>query len=407
MLGENSQKIATIESMINLAEIYKITGESDLQLVYLKKAADFCQKYYLLSYLQSIYTELILIYSSANNQAAVQKYVTEYKNVSDSVVARQNVDRLNQINSIIQVHELEKGMRKLEEDNLVQNERLRIRNMILVAGIISVSVLVLLLISISRNNRKIKEVNRLLQKQSEIIEHQSQHLEELNNTKDKFFSIVAHDLRSPMVSLKQFSDLLIDQVDSLSIGEIKSMGNNLQTSLDNTIRMTDNLLTWARLQMKDYEIRPERINMRLMISEINELYGGMAEKKGISLDNSVDPSISVTGDRNQLAFIFRNLINNAIKFTEKGGSVKILTQLLPGGKTEISVTDSGTGIPENQKNELFFIGRKHSSVGTAGETGTGLGLILSYEFVKLNDGNMEVESTTGKGTIFRVILKGG
>ncbi len=403
----NSQKIATIESMINLAKTYKLTGKSELHLVYLKKAAEFSQKYFLISYLQNIYTELILYYSSSDNQSEVQKYIAEYRNVSDSVVARQNIDRLNQINSIIQVHELEKSMRKLEEISLVQKERLRIRTLIIIAGLISVSILIWLLISISGKNKKITEVNRILQKQREIIENQSLHLEELNNTKDKFFSIVAHDLMSPMVSLKQFSDLLIDQVDSLSVDEIKSMGNNLQSALDNAIRMTDNLLTWARLQMKDYEIRPERINVSAMISEIIELYGGIAGKKGINLESSVDPSIAITGDKNQLAFIFRNLINNAIKFTEKGGFVKILTQLLPGGKTEISVTDSGTGIPENQKNELFFIGRKHSAAGTAGEKGTGLGLILSFEFVKMNNGNIEVESMTGKGTTFRVILKSG
>ncbi len=406
-LGENSQKIATIESMINLAGIYKITGNTKLQLAYLREAAEFSRKYYLISYLQSIYTELISYYATSNNHSAVQKNIEEYKNVSDSVSARQNIDRFNQINSIIQVHELEKNMRNLEEKSLIQNERLRIRNMILIAVFFSVSILVWLLISISRKNKKITEVNKILKSQSEIIETQSQHLEELNNTKDKFFSIVAHDLRSPLVSLKQFSDLLIDQVDSLSIDEIKSMGNNLQSSIDNAIRLADNLLTWARLQMKDYEVKPEKLNLAELISDLNDFYKKVAEKKEIEFMCSVDNDITIFSDRNQIAFVFRNLINNAIKFTNRHGFVNLPAKPLPGGTIQISVTDNGIGFSEDLRNNIFFIGKKQSITGTAGEKGTGLGLILSYEFVKLNKGILEVESEAGKGTTFRLILKSG
>ncbi|MBK9391652.1 MAG: tetratricopeptide repeat-containing sensor histidine kinase [Bacteroidetes bacterium] len=406
-LGENSQKIATIESMINLAGIYKITGNTKLQLAYLREAAEFSRKYYLISYLQSIYTELILYYSTSNNHLAVQEYISEYKNVSDSVSARQNIDRFNQINSIIQVHELEKNMRNLEEKSLIQNERLRIRNMILIAVFFSVSILVWLLISISRKNKKITEVNKILKSQSDIIETQSQHLEELNNTKDKFFSIVAHDLRSPLVSLKQFSDLLIDQVDSLSIDEIKSMGNNLQSSIDNAIRLADNLLTWARLQMKDYEVKPEKLNLAELISDLNDFYKKVAEKKEIEFLCSVDNDITIFSDRNQIAFVIRNLINNAIKFTNKQGFVNLSAKSLPGGTIQISVTDNGIGFSEDLRNNIFFIGKKQSITGTAGEKGTGLGLILSYEFVKLNKGILEVDSEAGKGTTFRLILKSG
>jgi signal transduction histidine kinase len=404
-LGENSQKIATIESMINLAQLYKLKGEPQLQLTYLGKAAEFSQKYYLISYLQSIYTELILFYSSSNNQSAVQKYISEYKTVSDSIASRQYNDRSNQIKSIIQVHELEKEKQKLEEFNLVQNERLRIRNLIIIVVFLSVSVLIWLLISISRKNKKITEVNRILNSQRELIETQRQHLEELNNTKDKFFSIVAHDLRSPLISLKLFSDLLIDQIDSSSMEEIKTMGNNLQSTVDNAIKMTDNLLTWARLQMNDFEVRPEKINLAELVTDICELYKETAEKKGIDLVCSVDKTLSVKGDKNQIAFIIRNLINNALKFTDKGGFVRLTSDSISEAELQISVTDNGTGISENLRENIFHIGKKQSISGTAGETGTGLGLILSNEFIKLNNGSMEVESQPGQGSTFKIRLK--
>jgi signal transduction histidine kinase len=404
-LGDNFQKISTIESMIQLASLYKLKGDTRSQVTFLKKAAEFSQKNYLMSYLHIIYTELILYYSKENDQKSVQKYITEYKVVSDSINSRQLTDRSGQIGNIVELHNLEKEKRKLEQHNLVQNERLRRRNMILLVIIISGSVLVWLLLKIYRKNKKITEVNKLLSSQREIIENQRQHLEELNNTKDKFFSIVAHDLRSPLASLKSFSDLLIDQVDSLTIEEIKVMGNQLQIDVDNTIKMTDTLLTWARIQMKDYEILTEKFFLSELVSDISDFYKEVAEKKGIKFSYNVDNNLTVFADKNQIAFILRNLVNNAIKFTNKDGFVKLRADPLPGGEVQISVTDNGTGISDDLKKNIFFIGKKQSASGTAGEKGTGLGLILSYEFIKLNNGSIEIDSQEGYGTTFKIRLK--
>jgi signal transduction histidine kinase len=404
-LGVNFQKITTIESMIQLASLYKLRGESKSQLSLLKKAAEFSQKNNLINYLRIIYTELILYYSEKNNLAAVQEYVAEYRNVSDSINTRQLYDRSNQISNIIQLHQLEKDKIKLEKDSLIQKERLRRRNMILIVVFLSVSVLVWLLLKIYRKNKKITEVNQLLNSQREIIEFQRQHLEELNNTKDKFFSIVAHDLRSPLISLKSFSDLLIEQIDSLSIEEIKMMGNHLQTDVDNTIKMTDTLLTWARIQMKEYEILPEKFFISELVSDIHDFYKEVAEKKGIKFSYKVDNNLTVFADKNQIAFVLRNLINNAIKFTNKDGFVNLRADPLSLGEVQISVSDNGIGISDDLKKNIFFIGKKQSASGTAGEKGTGLGLILSYEFIQLNNGSIEIESQEGFGTTFKIRLR--
>jgi signal transduction histidine kinase len=397
-MGVNFQKVSTIESMIELAAVYKIEGESDKQLDILEKAAEFSQKHELINYLRQIYTQLIQYYTEKDDHQAIIRYISEYQSVTDSISSRQIKDRANQINSIVQLH-------KLERESLIQEERLRIRNHILIVVLISVSILIWLLLKIFRKNKKITEVNEVLKNQQEIIENQRKHLEELNNTKDKFFSIVAHDLRSPLVSLRTFSDLLIDKNNDLSKEEISVMAGQLQENVDNTIKMADTLLTWARSQMKDLAVIPEQSFLVDVVKDINEFYYLIAEKKGIRYSCTIDRSVTVYGDSNQIAFVIRNLVNNAIKFTNSSGSVVLSAENVDDETVKISVADNGIGIPDELKKSLFFIGMKKSASGTAGEKGTGLGLILSYEFVRMNNGTIDIESKHGKGTTFILRFK--
>ena len=234
---------------------------------------------------------------------------------------------------------------------------------------------------------------------------QTRHLEALNNTKDKFFSIVAHDLKSPLNSLKGFTSLLIDHSDRLSKEEIIKASKQTQLAVDNTIKMADNLITWARLQMNDYETRQEKIYFIETVATILPVYKRIAEKKGITFNWSFEDTVTLFADKNHIQFIVRNLLNNAIKFTNREGSIKLSATTSANGETQISVSDNGIGIPDEKKKKIFFIGKNQSSNGTAGEKGTGLGLMLCHEFTKLNGGAIEVESQVGQGTIFNVRLK--
>lgn len=242
----------------------------------------------------------------------------------------------------------------------------------------------------------------VLKAQQNTIQTQKKELEALNATKDRFFSIVAHDLKSPLNSLKGFSTLLISYYDSFSKEEILAMSQQLKDSVDNTIKMADNLITWARIQMREFEYRPQLIKVNEIASTICEVYSYIASSKGIHLNCSIDDSLTIWGDKNQIEFIIRNLVNNAIKFTNKDGFVRLTARQLPDKKIEISVSDSGVGISDRMKDKLFSIGEKQSTNGTAGEKGTGLGLMLSYEFVTLNGGQIDFESTEGKGTTFHM-----
>lgn len=399
-LGENSQKIATAESLLQLATINKLKGDFENQLKFLLMTSQFSFENNLPSYLQKSYQELILFSSIKGDQKLVQQYIRSYQTISDSLNQRQLRDRYNLTKSIVQAHELYKSKNKLEELNLLQSQKIRSRNTLLIVVVISAMFLLWILL-------KYINLTKKLENQNSIIESQKNDLEVLNNTKDKFFSIVAHDLKSPLNSLKSFSSLIIEHFDQLNKEEILNMSHQLRASVDNTIKMADNLITWARLQMKDHQYKEEEIRIKDLTSNICEVYRDVALKKEIKLICSVEDSLTVIGDKNQIEFVLRNLLNNAIKFTHKGGTVKLSAQSLTDGHVQISVADNGIGISNDLKNKLFAVGKKQSTNGTDGEKGTGLGLILSYEFVKLNGGKIDIESELGEGTTFHIIFKSG
>lgn len=399
-MGEKSQKIAAVESMIQLATVYKLIGDLNNQYKFLLMASDFSNENNLSSYLQKAYQELILYSSSKNDQEAVKKFISSYLTISDSLNQRQLRDRYSLTKSIVQVHELSKTKTELEKTSRLQLQKIRSRNTLIIVITISTIALLWLLFKFTWLNRKLKS-------QNSIIETQKHDLEVLNNTKDKFFSIVAHDLKSPLNSLKSFSSLLIDHFDNLSKDEILNMSSQLRDSVDNTVKMADNLITWARIQMQDYQFNEEIIKVEDIASNICGVYQEVALKKGINVSCSVEDSLTISGDKNQIEFIIRNLVNNAIKFTHRDGFVSLTAKSLPDGQVQISVSDNGVGISDEFKRTLFSIGKKQSTNGTAGEKGTGLGLMLSYEFSKLNGGQIDIESNLGKGTTFHTKFKSG
>jgi len=254
---------------------------------------------------------------------------------------------------------------------------------------------------------QLSNANKELKSNIQVIEEQSQQLEELNATKDKFFSIVAHDLKSPLNSLKSFSSLLIDHFDNLNKDEILTMSKQIRDSVDNTIKMADNLITWAMVQMEDSKFNEEIIKVKDITTNIFGVYQKVALEKGINFSFLVDEALSIIGDKNQIEFVIRNLVNNAIKFTHKKGFVSLTAKSLADGLVQISVSDSGVGISDEIKSKLFSISNKHNTKGTEGEKGTGLGLLMSNEFMKLNGGQIEIESILGKGSTFHIKLKGG
>jgi signal transduction histidine kinase len=230
-------------------------------------------------------------------------------------------------------------------------------------------------------------------------------LKELNATKDKFFSIISHDLRSPFTGLLGYSELLYNEYSRISEETIKDYVSNIYSISKNTFELLENLLAWSQSQTGRIELNLKKINLKSYSDSIIQMINPIAQKKKILLINSIPEDIYCYADENMLQTIFRNLISNAIKFTYESGTIKISAKA-QDNIAEVSISDTGTGMSEVIKNSLFKISETKSQPGTQSEKGTGLGLILCKEFVEKHGGKIWVESEEGKGTTFFFTIPG-
>lgn len=260
---------------------------------------------------------------------------------------------------------------------------------------------------IEEKTKRLKEQNTFLvesreevKQQKEVIEEKNTHLETLNKTKDRLFSIISHDLRGPLFSLKGFFDLL--EQDQLSQVEIGKMLPLLKADVSTTVELTNNLLNWARDQMGGVKVEPRDFCIREMIENNAQLLGKLALSKGIILRNHLAKQVMVFADPNMMDVVVRNLMGNAIKFCNKNDHIDI-TAMENGEKMQICIADTGIGISKQSLESLFSLDMI-STRGTANEKGTGLGLLLCKEFVEKNNGTIEAESEENQGSKFYFTL---
>ncbi len=240
----------------------------------------------------------------------------------------------------------------------------------------------------------------------ERIRKSESELQKSNATKDKFFSIIAHDLRSPFTALLSLSDILLEHFGELDDETKKEYIGMIRESSENTFKLIENLLEWSRVQRGTIEINPEQFRLAGMVRRILNLHKQIADNKGIEMQHGIDETETVYADPNMVETVIRNLVLNAIKFTGRDGWIRVDCERTDG-MTRIQVKDNGTGMDEKTMGKLFNIEENKSTPGTDGETGTGLGLILCREFVAINRGDIDVESEPGKGSIFTVTLPSG
>lgn len=225
-------------------------------------------------------------------------------------------------------------------------------------------------------------------------------LKELNENKNKFFSIISHDLRNPVKNIALMSELLISGKTSKTYDPQKIV-SMIHGSANNLSSLLDNLLKWSRLQMNDIAINPEILELHKVTLDVIRHQQSNAANKKIEINNYVNSNALVIGDQNMVTSVLRNLLSNAIKFTDKGGKIDFFSQER-NGMIQISISDNGVGMPQEVADKLFSIDFKISTKGTNKEEGTGLGLKICKEFVEKNKGKIYVESAVNKGTTFFV-----
>lgn len=258
-------------------------------------------------------------------------------------------------------------------------------------------------IGISREITHRKKTEEELKSLVEQLKVSKLEMEEVNAEKDKFFSIIAHDLRSPLLGFLAFTGILSEQLYDLTMREMQDFSKKLQSSAAVLYRLLENLLEWSRIQRGFIKFNPVDTDLNLTISSNIDIMKQTASLKEISLDSNVPENIYACVDENMLNTILRNLLSNAIKYTPRNGRVAV-SVIDEKNYITIKVIDTGIGIPEDKISALFKISEKVLRKGTEGEESTGLGLLLVKEYVEKHNGKIEVKSTEGKGSEFSFTL---
>lgn len=240
-------------------------------------------------------------------------------------------------------------------------------------------------------------------KVKESLVNSNNELKLINNTKDKLFSIIAHDLRSPFQGLLSSSELMASEIEDLKKEEIVEFSKALHSSVKNLYGLLENLLNWSLMQRNMLEYKPVKFKIFELVNKIIESSELESAKKKISISNNINPEVSVLADPAMVRSIFQNLMVNAIKFSRKEGQI-VISSKERGEYVEFSVRDNGLGIKPEITSELFLFNKIFTTSGTDGEKGTGLGLPICKEFVERNNGKIWVESDLGKGSIFKFTL---
>lgn len=344
-----------------------------------------------------------------NNYKKAYEYQKLFKKFNDSVSSSDRLMKIKELDVIFDAENKNKELQNLTDNNR-QNEIQITNQKILIYSFIFLIFIVFLFTAIlfKQNQDKVK-MNALLSlksvqiedKNKEILE-QHQNLEKLNDTKDKFFSIIGHDLKNPMNSIIGFSELLSDNYNKYDDEKRNKFINIIKESAHRSNELLENLLTWAQSQSNSIEFHPTKISLKKSIEEVFGLLNVQASKNDITLQSNFSVNCNVIADQNMLLTILRNLVANAIKFSNHNSMVSVIVTS-HDKFCEITVKDSGDGIPENEIEYLFDLHNK-SKITKKSKSGSGLGLILCKDFVEKQGGKIWVNSKLGEGSEFTFTL---
>ncbi len=337
-------------------------------------------------------------------------YYEKYAALKDSIYQQ---EMANKIIELEQQYESEKQLNKialLEQENINIANEVRMqksqRNYLVIVLLLILAVMgvfIYFYYYYRKMNKLLKAQGQRISFQRDKISDQNSKLTNAINTQNKLHSIIAHDLRSPLASISNLTNLLDMFLEDKRYDELAKIVGMLDQKNEQIIGLTDNLLSWARSQTEGVKPLFEQVSFNDTVNTCMELYQPVAADKNIDLQFQANEKVILWADKNMLRTLCRNLINNAIKFTPKGGTILVFT-ILKTTRAQICVRDSGVGIPKDKISKLFNPDPSKVSSGTEGEKSSGLGLIVCKEFVEAMDGKIWVESEEGKGSCFKIEL---
>jgi signal transduction histidine kinase len=401
---ENKNLLTT--TINSLAHVYYVQGNYQKALSYRKKALALAEETQNIEYKKNCSEELLKIFTHLNMADSAMLYFSRYESLKDSIFNHENLKQIAEVQEKYESEKKETQIDLLEKDN---KSKMWQRNCLVVL----LFLLLAYAIFIVRSYYKNKKVNRLLQIQKNRIEwhktlldRKNEALVASNKTKNRLFQIISHDLRSPLASVSNIAQLIKIFIQQKRYDLLEETNNDLEHCIKNVLGLTDNLLSWSLNQSGKLPYKPAIIALQPILQNNLQTYASVAKQKNIHLQQLLQKGLFVFADRQMLDTVIRNLINNSLKFTPTGGTI-VLGAKQKGDFIEIWVKDSGVGMSEEQIAHLFEVDQSKSHVGTSGEKGNGLGLMLCKQFIEQNKGEIHVESNPDNGSTFRFTVPAG
>ncbi len=387
LYSEIDEKHGMSQAENGIASILQNEGKIELAISHAQNAIEQATSINSLENIVKAANTLQTAYSSLGDYKKAFEYATLYQQSSDSLKISDKIKKLakTEFEYKIQV------IKKIQESEIAyQKNFIKWLTVTIILGGIIIVLIIFGYFHIRKTNRQLNNLNNSLK------EH--------DYTKDKFLSIIAHDLRGPFHALLGLSEALANDIDELSNDEIKDYNKDINKSLKRQYELLNNLLHWSRLQNINFSLSLESI---CLFDELNNTIQTLelaAAEKNLSITNEVDKTIAVNADKSMIQLVMRNIISNSIKFSIKNGTIKIFSEQFDG-HIKISVSDNGVGIPAKDLDKIFRMDVQYSTAGTMDEKGTGLGLMLCKEIVEKHGGSIEIKSELGKGTDVSFTLK--
>lgn len=396
---------------IGLGKLKLATNHYDESINYYRNALPFALKVKANTQLLEIYKGLSEAWKGKGDYRRAYEHLELFTSITDSIYNEENNNRLNMLRVSFESENTERDNQLLKQQNIFSQLALKrqqiIRNLFIGFSVIVIVFLVVLYSFYQSKNRK----SKLLAERNEQIIRQKDELNKLykeqfklNETKNKFFSIVAHDLKSPFQTILGFSELLSSEYEYLSEEQrIESAANILKVS-NEAFRLIENLLEWGRTQTGATHATFKLFNVREMVLTTTPVFDPQLERKKLKIVYDLPPLLQGWADPDMIMAVVRNVVSNAIKFSPVESQIEISARM-SNNMIYLSISDHGEGIPEDILNRLFTLDPRVQRSGTMGEKGTGLGLTLCKEFMELNQGDIKAISEAGKGSLFTIIFQ--
>jgi signal transduction histidine kinase len=358
---------------------------------------------------QTFFTEnkVVTNQSQANQLAlaktyhALGKHTKAYEYMASAYVQQDTILNREQVRAMTKLESEVQFEQERERTELAFEAERERANLIRTGLLIGLVLLGLVAFFIYRNYRNQRLSNLALAEKNDQIEAQRKQLAQLNDTKDRIFSIIGHDMRKPALAFRGIAKKVNYLLKNEDYGTLQALGESIEKDALSLNKLTDDLLSWALLQKNVMPYQPEHIAVMEVVEESMDIFRPLAERKSIHISANIPEEMILLADRNAIRTILRNLIDNAIKYTPEGGTISIESRE-ENGQAALLVKDTGVGMASETLKEIFLLKKEKSSPGTEGEKGSGLGLHLVHELVKLNKGSIEVFSKIKEGTRFEL-----